>query len=123
DDDDAARRGICLEPARQLEAVHAGELEVHENQPGREVTEQRERGLRIRRRAYVIALAREQDADELQVYGMIVHRQDRYGHVRWPAIRRPPSRAAAEGSRRTRFLGRARWTRRRCRPALRRSGA
>ena len=85
--------GIGLEPPRQLEAVHAGQLEVHQDQARRERLEDPQRLLGVDRGPHLVALGGEDDLRQLEVLRVVV--DDRgSAHPPWRprAMRGPPAR-------------------------------
>ncbi len=90
-----ARRVVPLEQRRGLEAVHAGKLDVHQDQVGLLVARQRQPGLGIRRAEHGMARRLQQEDRQRHVGGVVLDDQD-LGHVRrprgaptWPAGLRP----------------------------------
>src|SRR6185436_8589005 len=81
-DDDALRSpGIGLESPRELEAIHPGELQVHEDEAWHVAPDRGLRALGIDRGVHVVALLRQQDPDELQIRRIVVDDQDGFaGH-------------------------------------------
>src|SRR6185295_2988707 len=97
EDDDAAHRRIFPQQPRQLQAVHAGELDVHQDQPGRELLQHVQRFLGVAGAAHLITLRGEQDLDELQVHRVVVDDQDGFtGHGQLLPAASSPARGTCE---------------------------
>jgi hypothetical protein len=87
-DGDVARRGVFLQAPGQGQAVHAWQLQVHEDEPRMEAVEHRQGLLGIHGHPHLVALAGKHHARQLEVGRVVVDDQDRLtGHVAAP--RRP----------------------------------
>ncbi len=82
-----ARRLVPLEQRGGLEAVHAGKLDVHQDQVGLLVARQRQPGLGVRRAEHGVARRLQQEDRQRHVGGVVLDDQD-LGHVR-PTAWRP----------------------------------
>ena len=71
DDHDVARRGVGLQPPGQLEAVHAGQLDVHQDQARAGTSlEHREGLLGVAGRAHLVALGRSSRRSSFRFAGL-----------------------------------------------------
>jgi hypothetical protein len=73
--------GVGLEAAGEIESIHAGKLQVHQDEERFEALEDGQCLLRVGGRTYLEARACQHDTRELEVGGVVVDDQDRLtGH-------------------------------------------